>query len=62
VHTLVLTDIASGWIECVALPVREQTLVVEAIIGLRRKLPFPLQGLDTDNDSAFLNDTLLTYW
>jgi hypothetical protein len=43
------------------LPVREQTLVVEAIIGLRGKLPFPLLGLDTDNDGAFLNDTLLTY-
>jgi hypothetical protein len=61
VHTLFLTDIASGWTECVALPVREQTLVVEAIIGLRGKLPFPLLGLDTDNDGAFLNDTLLTY-
>ena len=61
VHTLILTDIASGWTECVALPVREQTLVVEAITGLRCKLPFPLLGLDTDNDGAFLNDTLLTY-
>jgi hypothetical protein len=27
VHTLVLTDVASGWTECIALPVREQTLV-----------------------------------
>lgn len=61
VHTLVLTDGASGWTECVALPVREQALVVEAITGLRPKLPFPLLGLDTDNDSAFLNDTLLAY-
>jgi hypothetical protein len=25
VHSLVLTDVASGWTECVALPVREQT-------------------------------------
>ncbi len=39
VHTLVLTDVASGWTECVALPVREQTLVVEAIAGLLPKLP-----------------------
>jgi len=61
VHTLVLTDVASGWTECVALPVREQTLVVEGVRGIRRKLPFPLLGLDTDNDSAFLNETLLTY-
>ena len=61
VHTLVLTDVASGWTECVALPVREQTLVVEAISGISRKLPFPLLGVDTDNDSAFLNDTLFGY-
>lgn len=61
VHTLVLTDVVSGWTECVALPVREQCLVVEAITGLHHKLPFPLLGLDTDNDGAFLNDTLLTY-
>jgi hypothetical protein len=43
------------------LPLREQTLVVEAITGLRGRLPFPLLGLDTDNDSAFLNDTLFAY-
>ena len=61
VHTLVLTDIVSGWTECIALPVREQALIVEAITGLRPKLPFPLLGLDTDNDSAFLNDTLWNY-
>jgi hypothetical protein len=29
VHTLVLTDVVSGWTECIALPVREQTLIVE---------------------------------
>jgi len=61
VHTLVLTDVASAWTECVALPVREQALVVEAIRGLRPKLPFALLGLDTDNDSAFMNDTLYNY-
>jgi hypothetical protein len=61
VHSLVLTDIVSGWTECVALPVREQALIVEAINGLRQRLPFPLMGLDTDNDSAFMNDTLWDY-
>jgi hypothetical protein len=29
VHTLTLTDIASGWTECVAMPLRNQSLVVE---------------------------------
>ena len=61
VHSLVLTDIASGWTECMALPVREQALIVEAVDGLRARLPFPLLGIDTDNDSAFLNDTVFNY-
>ena len=61
VHTLTLTDIHSGWTECAALVVREQTLVVEGIGMIRRQLPFGLVGLDTDNDSVFMNQTLQTY-
>jgi len=61
VHTLVLTDVASGWTECIALPAREQTLIVEAVTAVEARLPFPLLGLDTDNDSAFMNDTLWDY-
>jgi hypothetical protein len=61
VHTLVLTDIASGWTECVPLIVREQSLVVEAISAVQGRLPFPLLGLDTDNDGAFINECLLAY-
>jgi hypothetical protein len=54
VHTLTLTDIHSGWTECAALVVREQTLVVEGISMIRTQLPFALRGLDTDNDSVFM--------
>ena len=61
VHTLTLTDIHSGWTECAALVVREQTLVVEAISLIRGQLPFGLRGLDTDNDSVFMNETLQNY-
>ena len=60
-HSLTLTDIHSGWTECAALVVREQTLVVEGISMIRRQLPFVLRGLDTDNDSVFMNETLQTY-
>ena len=35
VSTLVLTDIASGWTECVPLLVREAQLVVDAVDQLR---------------------------
>jgi len=61
VHSLVLTDIASGWTEAVAMVVREQTLITESVTDVRRKLPFTVRGLDVDNDSAFINDTLVEY-
>lgn len=61
VHTLVLTDIASGWTECVALVMREQSLVVEAITRIRQEMPFAVRGLDSDNDSVFINETLVDY-
>ena len=60
-HTLVLTDVCSGWTECMALAVREGTLIVDAIERLRTSMPFPLLGVDTDNGSEFLNETLLAY-
>ena len=49
VHTLTLTDVASGWTECVALVVRDGALVVAALEQLRMTMPFPLRGFDTDN-------------
>ena len=61
VHTLTLTDIHSGWTECAALVVREQSLVVEGISAVTQRLPFAMRGLDTDNDSAFMNETLQGY-
>jgi hypothetical protein len=61
VQTLVLTDIATGWTECAPLLVREQRLLTEVLGELRRLLPFPLLGLDTDNDSVFMNETVRDY-
>ena len=61
VHSLVLTDIASGWTECVAMPVREQMLVVRGMAKVAADLPFAMLGVDTDNDSAFMNQTVFDY-
>jgi hypothetical protein len=61
VQTLVLTDVASGWTECAPLLVREQTLLSAVLTELRKQLPFALLGLDTDNDSVFMNETLKAY-
>src|SRR5215472_1072911 len=61
VHSLVVTDIASGWTEAIAMVVREQSLVTESVSKIRVRVPFPVRGLDVDNDSAFINDTLVDY-
>ncbi|OBP73535.1 integrase [Mesorhizobium loti] len=61
IQTLVLTDIATGWTECAPLLVREQTLLSTVLTELRKQLPFALLGLDTDNDTVFMNETLKAY-
>ena len=61
VHSLVLTDVASGWTECVAMPVRNQSPIVEAMTKVASDLPFPMLGVDTDNDSAFINQTVFDH-
>ena len=61
VHTLTLTDVASGWTECVALVVRDGALVTAALEQLRTSMPFPLRGFDTDNGGEFMNETVAAY-
>ncbi len=61
VHTLTLTDVCSAWTECFALVARQQMLVTESLELIRPQLPIPLLGFDSDNDSAFMNDTLFAY-
>lgn len=61
VHSLVLTDIATGWTECAPLVVREGRLVVETVERIRHGLPFPLRALDVDNGSEFVNEGLIDY-
>jgi hypothetical protein len=59
--SLVATDVCSGWTEAVPLVAREQSLVVEGLEVIRRRLPVPVLGIDSDNDSAFINETLQGY-
>lgn len=60
-HTLTVVDVATGWTECLALANRSQHQVSTAIQTLRQRLPFGLLGIDSDNDSAFINDNLYRY-
>ncbi len=61
VNTLVMTDVATGWTECVAVAGKSQNAVFAALKKVRDRMPFPLLGLDSDNGSEFLNDQLVRY-
>src|SRR5204862_8068257 len=60
-HTLTLTDIATGWTECLPLLNRGQEAVVAALKRAQLLLPFPLLGIDTDNGGEFINMELLAF-
>lgn len=60
-NTLTATDITTGWTECFLLRHRSQLAVEAALTDLQTRLPFPLLGIDCDNDSVFINATLKRY-
>jgi hypothetical protein len=60
-NTLTATDLATGWTECLALANKTQLAVAQAIVQMRQDLPFALLGLDSDNGSEFINETLYRY-
>ena len=61
IHSLVATDICTGWTEAVPLLAREQSLVVEGLEAIGQRLPFRIRGIDSDNDGAFINETMIQY-
>lgn len=58
---MVLTDIATGWTECVPVLLRESGLVIAALGRARSLSPFALRGVDFDNGSAFMTE-LVVFW
>jgi hypothetical protein len=59
--TLMATDIATGWSESLPILMRDGAVVITALQLIRRQLPFPLRGIDADNDPAFMN-RLIEAW
>jgi hypothetical protein len=59
--TLCFTDVKTCWTECVPTRNKAQVHVFDAICRARRRLPFRLLGLDSDNGSEFINDQLYRY-
>jgi hypothetical protein len=60
-QSLNLTDIHTTWTETRAVLGKGQEGVRRALDEMRQVLPFPLQGIDSDNGSEFINDHLYRY-
>jgi hypothetical protein len=60
VQTLVLTDIATGWTECIPVLTRDGTLVIDAIAMARELFPFRCAAL-TSTTTAFMNERVVTW-
>jgi len=60
-YTLTMTDICTGWTECIVIVNRSQVSVSTAIEKIRLRLPFALLGIDSDNGSEFINHHLKRY-
>lgn len=61
VNGLNLTDVFTGWVGLDAVMGKASSRVNPAIDGVRRRLPFTMLGLDSDNGSEFINQLLKRY-
>jgi len=61
INTLSAVDVATGWSECVGVWGKGQERVCAAVHNVRKRLPFSLLGLDSDNGSEFINRHLFGY-
>ncbi len=59
--TLSTVDVATCWCEPVAVWGKGQERVGGAVYHVRKRLPMPMLGLDSDNGSEFINQSLYDY-
>jgi transposase InsO family protein len=59
--TLTAVDVATGWLELQPITGHGKTRVGSGMHLIRRRLPFTLQALHTDNGSEFINDLLIPW-
>jgi site-specific recombinase XerD len=60
-YSMTLTDLATGWTECIPLLEKSADAVLAALAQARTLFPFLLLGIDTDSGSEFLNEELIGY-
>ncbi len=61
IYSLNVTDLFTGWTSTCAVMGKGQRGVVAALDAMAAELPFPLQAIDSDNGSEFLNAHLIRY-
>jgi len=61
IQTLNVTDVCTGWTEMQAVKNKAQIWVFEALKDIRKRLPFDLLGIDSDNGGEFINEHLLRF-
>jgi hypothetical protein len=59
--TLSATDVYSAWVELRPLLNKAEKWVLQALQNIYYSLPFPLQGLDSDNGSEFINKPMVKW-
>jgi hypothetical protein len=60
-NSLDMVDVKTRWVELAVLNNRSQATVRAAITQCRKRLPYPLRGLDSDNGAEFINGDLKAY-
>jgi hypothetical protein len=60
-QTLTATDILTGWTETEAVKNKARIWVFKGLKNMRRRFPFPILGLDSDNGGEFINHPLYEY-
>jgi len=61
INSLNFTDVASGWVEPEAVMGKSQFRVFNGIKEVEENLALPILGIDSDNDSPFINAHLFKY-
>ena len=62
VHTLLMTDVATGWCEPTAVLGRSQRVMEDGFRHILQRLPFPVLEVHPDNGSEFFNYHLVRFW
>lgn len=61
IYTLDTQDVATGWNECCAHLGKGEIRTIQALETIRKRLPFPLLGIDFDCGGEFVNYHLIRY-